>query len=466
MRYPILLLILLVGAALGQPADWPDPFAMEFATVEFTPSEPERAVLGNGIVVYLAESRALPIVTGVAYVDARSTFDPVDKVSLASFTANLLREGGAGGRTSEEIDAKLEFLAASVETGANDFFSQVSFTALSDNVAEVLPIWRDVLIAPDFDEGRIEIERQRQLEAVRRVVDNPVQVAVREFFSRIAEGHPSGAYATEETTSSITRSDLIAFHGRFYQPSATVIAVSGDFDSEEMVATLEELFGAWPGEPVDYPDLPAYNPDPGPKIYYGFKEIGQSVILLGHPSVTTYSEAYNDFNVANEILGGDFSSRLVSEIRVRRGLAYSAGSFITESFEYPSNFVAYSISPAQATGEVIELLLSEIRRIQEQGVSEEELERSRQTILNQSLFRFTSSSAVNERTARVQLLGLEPGYYERYLENLQTITAEEVREAAVRELRPDEVVILVVGDDSLFDRPLSDFGEVVTIELE
>jgi predicted Zn-dependent peptidase len=282
----------------------------------------------------------------------------------------------------------------------------------------------------------------------------------------VAEGHPSGSYATEETTSSITSSDLVAFHGRFYQPSATVIAVSGDFDSEEMVATLEELFGAWSGEPVDYPDLPAYNPDPGPKIYYGFKEIGQSVILLGHPSVTTYSEAYNDFNVANEILGGDFSSRLVSEIRVRRGLAYSTGSFITESFEYPSNFVAYAISPAQATGEVIELLLAEIRRIQEEGVSEEELERSRQTILNQSLFRFTSSSAVNERTARVQLLGLEPGYYERYLENLQTITAEEVREAAVRELRPDEVVIMVVGDESLFDRPLSDFGEVVTIELE
>lgn len=469
MRYLIILAVWLLGVGFVQapPADWVDPVDMQFDTIEFRPAAPTEATLSNGIRVFLTEDHALPIIQGTAFVDAKSVFDPADKVGLASFTANLLREGGAGGRSPDEIDNALEFIAASVEASATAFYSSVSFESLTDTLPEVLPIWRDVLVSPDFDEGRIEIERQRQLEGILRIVDNPVQLAVREFYFRVAEGHPSGAYATADTVGAITRDDLLNFHASYYQPQATTVAITGDFEAEAMLELLEDTLGAWQGEAVAYPELPALDEKPAPKIYYAPKDIEQSIILIGHPSVVAYSPEYNDLEVAIDILGaGGFYSRLFNEIRTRRGLAYSTGAFQTQGFDYPGDFVAYSISRADATGEVLEALLAEVEKLQNAGVTPEELERSRQSILNSSLFRFTSPAAVTERAARIGFLGLEPGYYETYLENVQSITPEDVQAIMQRIIRPAEMVIMVVGNAEAFDRPLEDFGEVVTIDLE
>jgi zinc protease len=163
---------------------------------------------------------------------------------------------------------------------------------------------------------------------------------------------------------------------------------------------------------------------------------------------------------------GGFTSRLFSEIRTRRGLAYATGSIVTQGFRLPGIFFAYSISPAAAAPEVLGLLLSEIEGVRRDGVREEELEHVQQSIVNASLFRFASAAAVTERTARVELLGLDAGYFERYLENVRGITATEVQEAARAELRPDRVVVLVVGDPAQFGSALEEFGEVTVIDLE
>ena len=462
-----LLLAPLLTLAQAQPDIWPHPAELIYEPIEFEPPEPTRMELSNGVVVYLLEDRALPLISGTAYIDARAVFDPDDMVGLAGFTASQLREGGAGGRSPEEIDARLEFLAASVEASGGASLSTVGFSALSDNVDEVIAIWRDVLIAPDFDPERIEVERQQRVESIRRIVDDPVQIAVREFFFRLAEGHPSGRYSTEEMVNLIARDDLVDFHRRYYAPDATVVAISGDFDSDEMLAKLEAALGDWQGEAAEPPELPAFNPNPTPRIYYAEKDVQQSIILAGHPSVFAFTDAYNDLTVANEILGaGGFSSRIFTEIRTRRGLAYATGSALSQGFDYPGNFYAFSITRVEATGEVIELLIGEIRRLQEGGVTEAELTRSRDTIVNSAIFRDVSSSSIVGRAAQVELLGLADGYYERYLDNVQTVTPAEIQAVAQQELRPDEMVIMVVGNQELFDRPLSDFGEVVPISLE
>jgi zinc protease len=460
---------LLLAVATGQPApaEWPAPSELEAQPIDYTAPEPRQEQLSNGIVVYLLEDRALPLIQGVAYVKAPSLFDPEGKTGLAAMTAALLREGGAGGLAPDELDARLEQLAASVEASASSALASVGFDALSDTVDEVLPLWRDVLVSPDFDAGRLEVQRQRQLEAIRRVVDNPVQLALREFLFRVAEEHPSGAYPTEESISAVTRDDLVEFHRSYYGPANTVVALSGDFDGDRVLAALEDLLGGWDAEVAEPPAVPEFVENPEPRLYFAPKEIGQSIVVIGHPAVLAYSPAYNDLDVANHVLGGGgFTSRLFEQIRTRRGLAYSTSSVLTQGFDHPGIFVAFSISPAQATGQVIELLLAEVERLRSTEVAEAELERARETILNQSLFRFTSPAAIAQRTARVRLLGLEPDYYERYLENLQAISAADIQQVAREELHPDRAVIMVVGDPDLFDRPLSEFGEVVTIELE
>lgn len=449
------------------PASWLNPFEMEFETLTPKSLVPEKIELVNGLTVYLLEDHSLPLINGVAYVRAPSVYDPEEKIGLADMTANLLREGGAGNRKIDDIDEELEFLAASVESSATTSYASVSFSSLAENVVEVLPIFVDVLVHPDFNEERFELERNKALESIRRQNDNPVDIAVREFFYYVAEGHPSGWYATEKTINNITRKDLIAFHQNYFVPNETYLAISGDFDSKAMLSLIKKaLVDTWKTREVIAPELPEFNPKPGPKIYFASKDISQSTVLIGHPTNIAYSPEYNDLTVANGILGGEgFSSRLSTEVRITRGLAYSVGSALSQGFNYPGIFYTYSISRGDVTGEVIETLLAEINLLQEQGVTTTELELQKDTILNRSVFRFTSANAVVERVARAELLGLEAGYYDKYIERIQRVTLNDVQSVAQDELKPDEAVILVVGNPESFDRPLETFGEVITIKL-
>jgi predicted Zn-dependent peptidase len=452
--------------AHAQPASWPDPSAMTFPPIHFQAPTPHKAVLANGITVYLAEDHALPLVRGVAYVKAPGVYDPPGKTGLAAFTARLLRDGGAGGRAPDAIDEQLAYLGASVEASSSNDYAAVSFSALAGNVDQVLPLWQDVLTRPDFAPARIDVERQRQLEAIRRVADNPVQLAVREFSYRVAEGHPSGAYPTADTIDAIRRSDLVAFHDAYYAPASTVVAITGDFDRAQMLETLNATLGTWRHALAPAPELPAFNRHPTPKVYFVQKDMQQSILLIGQPAMKAYSPSYDAFTVANQILGaGGFSSRLFTDIRTRRGLAYSTGSQLSQGFAYPGIFLSYAFTRADATGQVLHLLLDEIGRLRSDGVTPAEVAQAREQIVNQAVFRDTSVAATTERTARVELLGLPDGYFRAYLTTVQTITPAEVQAAAQQVLDPSGLVIMVVGNAAAFDEPLSDFGTVVTIPL-
>lgn len=463
----MILLLATSPVALAQAGDWPHPDEIEAPPLTFHAPEPLRAVLSNGIVVHLAEDRTLPLVSGVAYVEAPGLYDPGQLAGLSGLTAALLREGGAGGRSPATIDVTLERLAASVEATSSDVLASVSFSALSDTLGDVMPIWRDVLIVPDFDPERIEVQRSRRLEAIRRVVDDPVQLAVREFQRRVAAGHPAGRYPTEATIGAIDRSDLVAFHEAYYGPSTTVLAVAGDFDADAMLARLERLFGGWEVDVAAPPELPAYDPAPDRRVYLAQKDLQQSIVLIGQPAMRAYQGPYTAFTVANEVLGaGGFGSRLFTEIRTRRGLAYATGSQLTQGFEVPGTFLAYAFTRVDATAEVLELLLAELDRLRDEGVTQAELDRSVTTLVNSSVFRDVSVAAVAERAARVELLGLPGGYFARHIEAMQALSPGDVQTAARQVVDPDHLVILVVGDEAAFDRPLDAFGPVERIEIE
>ena len=461
------LALLVPASAAAQPVDWPHPSELTAPPITIDAPEPTRAVLRNGMVVYLAEDPTLPIVQGVAYVGAPGLYEPEGLDGVAGFTAALLREGGAGGRTPDEIDRTLEGLAASVEAGSSDVLASVSFTSLTDTLDEVLPIWRDVLIRPDFDPARIEVQRQRQVEAIRRVVDNPVQLAVREWQARVSAGHPAGRFATVASVQAITRDDLVAFHQAWYGPSVTVLAVTGDFDTEAMIQRLDASFGDWDAEVRDPPELPPYDATPEARVFLAQKEVEQSILILGTPAMLAYQDRYSDFTVANEILGaGGFSSRLFTEIRTRRGLAYATGSQLSQGFLTPGLFLAYAFTRADMTGEVLGLLLDELDRLRDDGVSPAELDRAVTTIVNQSVFRDTSVAAVTQRTARVELLGLPDGYYGDHLERMQELTPEDVRQAAEQVIRPENLIVLIVGDEASFGAPLDLQVPLERIEID
>lgn len=456
-----------VDPQTGLPPNWPDPAQLKFGAVTFNEPTPERHVLSNGLEVYLLEDHSLPLIDGAAFIKGGSLYDPRAKSGLAALTADLMRSGGSAGLSADEIDTRLENLAASVEVSASGEFTTASFSSLKANLDEVLGIFAGVLRKPTFAQGRIDLAKGRVLEGIRRENDDPVSVAVRELNRRLAAGTPAGYVPTAETVEAVTRDDLASFHNRYFKPAGMVLALSGDFDSGAMLEKLEQTLGSWPQGKVTYPELPSYNTDPLAKVYLANKDVGQSIVLLGHPSVFAYTPAYNELDVANAVLGGGgFTSRIFTEVRTKRGLAYSAGSQVGQGFAYPGTFLVYAFTRTEKTAEVIALLKEQMTQMTQEPVSEAELTVQKNNILNGAVFRFTSPAAIVQRVARAtDILGLKPGYYDRYIEAVKAATPEEVLTIAKREFRPQDMLIMVVGNEAQFDRPLSEFGPVERITL-
>ena len=468
-RYVSLLLCVIVLAvsipAHAVPPEWPHPFEMEFPPVDVNPIEPVQITLDNGMVIFLLEDRSLPLIDGVVVFRAGSNYDPAEQRGLAQLTALLTREGGAGERTGDEVDRTLEHLAASVELSAAGPFAMANFSSLTHNVDQVLGILADMLLDPRLDAERLEILRGRMLESIRRQNDQPVNLAVQEFLYRVTSGHPSTAYPTVTSVQSLTRQGVVDFHDRYFRPDQTVMAISGDFDTDEMAELLQKTFAQWEPSDQELPQLPPLDMEPDPVIYHIQRDLAQSVVLVGHPVLTFDDPDFMRLNVLNRILGGAGDNRLFTEIRTRRGYAYSVGSQVTEGYEYPGIFFAFSISRADKTGEVISLLLDEIDAVLNEPVTEVELERNRSALSNSAVFRYASMRDVARRSALVHFLGVDPDYYDHQMEIVQSLTVDELLATAQRHLRPAESVIMVVGNANSFDRSLEEFGTVVEIEF-
>ncbi|GIW39297.1 MAG: peptidase M16 [Meiothermus sp.] len=462
--WSLLLALLTLGLAQGVPADWPDPFKMQFQRLQPTAIQPTRVQLSNGLTVLLIEDRSLPFVNGRIYLRAGSIYEPDDKVGLSGIFSAVMRTGGAGERTPDQVDETLETLAASVSVSTDNLFTSVAFNTLTENLDQVLQIWADVLLRPRFAQDRVDLEKGRALEAIRRRNDQPTQIAVREFLRRINEGHPAGRISSAASIQSITRDDLLAFHQRYFKPNGAVLAVSGDFNTQEMVARLERTLQGWARGEVSLPTFAP--PSPKPSIYFVQKETNQSVIYMGNPTVTAFAPGYSELDLASRVLGDGFNSRLFLEVRTKRGLAYATGGAQTQGFGWPGFFYGASISRVEKTAEVIELMLAQFRDLRERPVSQEELELFRNNILNAEVFRFTSKQAVAERIARTQLLGLPDDYYEQYVRQIQAATPADLQRVMQQYVRPEQFVIVVVGDRRQFDKPLSSLGNVIEVPLE
>ncbi len=462
--WSLLLALLTLGLAQGVPADWPDPFKMQFQRLQPTAIQPTRVQLSNGRTVLLIEDRSLPFVNGRIYLRAGSIYEPDDKVGLSGIFSAVMRTGGAGERTPDQVDETLETLAASVSVSTDNLFTSVAFNTLTENLDQVLQIWADVLLRPRFAQDRVDLEKGRALEAIRRRNDQPTQIAVREFLRRINEGHPAGRISSAASIQSITRDDLLAFHQRYFKPNGAVLAVSGDFNTQEMVARLERTLQGWARGEVNLPTFAP--PSPKPSIYFVQKETNQSVIYMGNPTVTAFAPGYSELDLASRVLGDGFNSRLFLEVRTKRGLAYATGGAQTQGFGWPGFFYGASISRVEKTAEVIELMLAQFRDLRERPVSQEELELFRNNILNAEVFRFTSKQAVAERIARTQLLGLPDDYYEQYVRQIQAATPADLQRVMQQYVRPEQFVIVVVGDRRQFDKPLSSLGNVIEVPLE
>ncbi len=455
----LILTLTCLGAAWTAQAA--DPRTMQFPPLDFKIPKAERVLLTNGTPVYLLQDHELPIITVSAMIRTGSAYDPAEKSGLAALTGSLLRAGGAGERNPDQLDDYLEFMASSVESAFGVDSGTVSMTTLTRNLDQSLAVFRDVLFAPRFDEKRLTVARQQLQEGIRRQNDDPKEAGDRELTKAIYAGHPLGVMPTEASVAALSRQDLIAFHRRFVRPDNLILAISGDFDRERIVASLNRLVGSErPTSVLDLPAIPSVPVNFRQEVLFIPKQVNQSVIRLGHLGITKDDPDLYAVRVLDFILGGSFTSRLMMEIRTNQGLAYHVGSRFDVGRRFTGSFSAETETRSDATGKVIRLITSIIEGIRKEPVTEQEIKLAKESIINSFLFGFTSPASIVSQQARLEFYGYPTDYLDRYRERIAALTREDLQKAAKRLLRPDAFKLVVVGDEKGFDVPLNQFGTV------
>ena len=465
-------LLSIAAACLIGPAEArdkvPDYKQLKYPTLrDITVPEVQRITLPNGMRLFLLEDHELPLIRVSARIRVGSMYEPAAKIGLAGITGEVMRTGGTETRTGDEIDEALERIAASVETGIGLNSGRASVSALTQDIDVALDMLADVLMHPAFREDKIFLAKMQHRSGIARRNDTPGQIAGREF-DKLIYG-PESVYArhTEYATiDSITRDDLVAFHKRYFGPNNMMMAVWGDFETKKMIDKIEKAFQGW--EKVGT-DLPAE-----PEVSYDFREtvnlvrkadINQSNIYLGHIGGLASDPDYFALIVMNRILGGGFTGRLFKNVRSRQGLAYSVFGAYGSGFSYPGTFYVGCQTKSESTAHAIRAMIDEIRKIQQEEVTDEELAIAKESYLNSFVFNFDTEGEIITRLMSYEYYGYPADFLQRTKANVEKVTKADVLRVASKHLRPDQVQILVVGRADDFDEPLSVFGSVNEIDI-
>ena len=461
---PIALLCALAAGCATAPKT--DPRTLTYAPLTFDIPKSERVELANGMVVYLLEDHELSLVNMTAYVRTGSIYEPAGKVGLAGLTGAVMRSGGTALLPPEKLDSELEFTASSIESSIGADMGNVSLATLTRNLDRTLELFAQVLRQPAFRDDRVALAKKRAIEGLRRQNDDPKGVADRELRKDLYAGHPLGRYPSIASVEKITRDDMVAFHRRFYHPNNIILAVSGDFKRDELLAKLNAAFSGWQQQTVDLPPVPQPNPETRPEVLLAPKEINQTVVRMGPLGIDKDNPDLYAIRVMDYILGGGFTSRLTTEIRSNQGLAYNVGSYFEIGRRFTGVFVAETETKTESTAKAITLMRDIITGMTTAPVTDQELALAKDSIVNSFLFGFTRPDVIVNQQARLEYYAYPQGYLENYRNRIARVTKEDVLRAARQYLHPGAIVLMVVGNPDKLDKPLSTFGPVRELKLE
>jgi predicted Zn-dependent peptidase len=423
--------------------------------------------LDNGIRFYLVEDRELPLINLNVRVRTGSFLDPSDKVGRASLTGTVMRSAGSEMYPDDELNELLENRAARMETGIGLTSGSASMNVLEEDFEELLPVFIDLLQNPVFSEEKIELAKTQSKSSISRRNDDQGSVANREFRKLIYGDDSVIARHTEyETIDNITREDMVNLHQRSFVGNNMMIGVLGDFDTEEMKSKLMAAFSDIPaGEEITL-DIPEVNYDFESTINFIDKQdVNQSYVLLGHIGGMRDNPDYAKLQVMNQVLSGGFSSRLFQVVRSDMGLAYSVfGSYGSGTF-YPGTFTAGVMTASETTAEAIDAIIGEIERLQNEPVTEEELQQTKDQFLNSLVFRYDSRSSILNERLGYDYAGLPEDTFDRLVEQIREVETEDIMEVAQEYLRPEDVQILVVGNSNQIGDQLTKYGDVNEIDI-
>ncbi len=402
----------------------------------------------GGIRYWLVQDSSVPIISISFSMAGGAVLDPQGKEGTASLLSSVLDQGAgpydaaAFKALQEDVAARLGFWASTERFGG-------SLRMLRDARAQSIDLLRLALTEPRFDAEAIERQRRATISGLRRSEESPNSIASRTLSRATFGEHPYGRQidGTASSVSAITIEDLKALAARQLTRNKLIVAVVGDTNAEEIGPLLDRAFGALPaGDSV--PEAPAWTPPPtrpGGRLLVVQRPMPQSIALMSLPGLKRDDPDWYAALIMNYVLGGGgFNSRLMNEVRDRRGLAYGASSRLSY-YAQGGVFTASVATMNQRIAESIKIMREQFDLMAKDGVTERELAEAKQYLVGSLALSLDSTAAIAALLHQMQVDSLAPDQLTQRKELIEKVTADDVRRVARRLLREDALTIVVVG---------------------
>ena len=446
----IALFASLFGGTLAGAQIPPRPEDIKFKPLQFQPPNAKdyRHVLSNGVVVYMAPNHELPLINLVFTFKGGSFMEPADKVGLGSAAGAMMRRGGTTTIKAGELDEQFDFLAAQTGTFVGETTSGANLNSLSSNFNDSFKLFMDMVRNPGFQQDRFEVLCSEVIEDLKQRNDDADPILSREWSTLLyGADHFEALQPTKASIDSLTVDDLKNFHNRIFRPTpgSMFVAVTGDFDPDQMLKTLEDAFKGWePGAAVSDPPAPKAALVPG--VYHVEKDIPQGKVQIGLRTIERDDPDYFAMLMMNQILGGGgFTSRITNRVRSDEGLAYSAGSAFIPRVYYPGEFQAGFQSKSATVPLATKIIMEEIEKIRTQPVTAEELEIAKNSFIETFPRTFESKAGMLNVFVGDEITNRPADFWQTYRDKIRAVTPEQIMDVANRRLKPQDMAIVIVG---------------------
>lgn len=433
----------------------------------FDPPEIRREVLGNGMELLLVEDHRFPLVDMQLVLKRGWASDPADRFGAGAITLDMIDQGTKSMGALEIADA-FRLIGADFRTAGSFDASSIQLNVLRKHFDEALDVLAELVMEPTFPEEELERKRKEYLGRIRQERTRPMTAGLKTFMSTIyGEGHPySQPYTgsgTEETVAAVTRDDLVAFHGAHWHPNLTTAVIAGDITSAEAKGLLESAFAKWRRGESPEPVVAA--PPKGKTRILIVDKPGapQSVVVAGNLAIERTSPEYDAFRVVQMALGGQFTSRLNMNLREDKGYTYGSYAFVWGA-KNAAPLVAYAQVQSEFTKESVREIVKELADIAgRRPVDEEELAFVKGSMLRGIPEEFETLGDISRALHGIAKYGLPLDAWEREVGTIEGITPDEAARLGGKYVKPDELLIVVVGDRAAIEEGLRELalGEVV-----